>query len=70
MISDTFTERPRISVVTPCFEAGHLVEETIRSVVTQGYPNLEYVVIDGGSTDDTIDIIKKYQDNIEYWEAR
>ncbi len=58
---------PRISIVTPSFNQGEFVEETIKSVVQQDYPNLEYVVIDGGSSDNSVDIIKKYQDKIHYW---
>ena len=52
---------PKISIVTPSFNQGNFLEETIRSVLLQGYPNLEYIVMDGGSTDNTADIIKKYE---------
>jgi glycosyltransferase involved in cell wall biosynthesis len=58
---------PKISIVTPTFRHGHYLEETIRSVLAQGYPNLEYVVIDGGSKDETIEILKKYSNHIHYW---
>lgn len=58
---------PRISIVTPSYNQGEFIEETIRSVLLQGYPNLEYIIIDGGSTDNTIDIIKKYEQYISYW---
>lgn len=58
---------PKISIVTPSYNHGPYIEETIRSVVMQGYPNLEYIVIDGGSTDNTVDIIKKYENRIAYW---
>jgi len=60
-------EQPRISVVTPSFNQGHFLEETIRSVLDQGYPNLEYIVIDGGSTDRSVDIIRKHEKSIAYW---
>jgi len=58
---------PRISIVTPSLNQGHFIEETIRSVLLQGYPNLEYIVVDGGSTDNSVDIIKKYEPWLTYW---
>ena len=58
---------PKISIVTPNYNYGCFIEETIRSVLLQGYPNLEYIVIDGGSTDNSIEIIKKYDPWISYW---
>lgn len=58
---------PKVSIVTPSYNQGQFIEETIRSVLLQGYPNLEYIVIDGGSTDNSVEIIKKYEPWLTYW---
>jgi len=58
---------PKISIVTPSYNQGQYIEETIRSVLLQGYPNLEYIVIDGGSTDGSVEIIEKYERWIDHW---
>src|SRR5262245_35313242 len=58
---------PRISVVTPSFNQGDFIQETIRSILLQGYPNLEYIVMDGGSTDNSVETIKKYSAWLSFW---
>jgi len=58
---------PKISIVTPSFNQAQFLEETIRSVILQNYPNFEYIIIDGGSTDRSIEIIKKYSRWLKYW---
>ena len=58
---------PRISILTPSYNQGQFIEETIRSVLLQGYEDLEFIIIDGGSSDQTIDVIKRYSIWLSYW---
>ncbi len=60
---------PKITIVTPTYNQGQYIEETIRAVLLQNYPNLEYIVMDGGSTDDTKEILEKYAPWLSYYES-
>jgi glycosyltransferase involved in cell wall biosynthesis len=67
LMPESDASRPRLSLVTPVFNSAKYIEQTIQSVLAQNYPNLEYFIIDGGSTDGTLDIIRKYEPQISGW---
>ncbi len=62
-----YSHKPLMSIITVVFNGEKFLEQTIQSVINQTYKNIEYIIIDGGSTDGTLDIIKKYKDKIDYW---
>lgn len=61
---------PRITIVTPCFNQSRFIGQTIESILDQRYPDLEYIVMDGGSTDGSVEIIRKYADRLAHWESK
>lgn len=69
-LATEYARWPRITLITPVYNGVRFIEETIRSIVYQGYPNLEYIVVDGGSSDGAVDIIRKYEKHISWWISR
>jgi glycosyltransferase involved in cell wall biosynthesis len=64
------TELPLITIITACYNAAEFLEQTIESVLCQTYPLLEYIIIDGGSTDGTVEILRRYESRLSYWHSR
>ena len=67
LLSTDIASLPKISIVTPSFNQGHFLENCITSVINQNYPKLEYIIIDGGSTDHSVDVIKSYEEKVDFW---
>lgn len=63
----SYDDKPLVSIITVVFNGEKYLEQTIQSVINQTYDNVEYIIIDGGSTDGTLDLVKKYEDKIDYW---
>jgi glycosyltransferase involved in cell wall biosynthesis len=62
-----FGEQPFVSIITAVYNGNYTIDETIKSVISQDYPNFEYIVVDGGSTDGTVETLRKYDESIDYW---
>lgn len=67
MTASKVSNNQKITIVTVCYNAADVIENTIKSVINQTYDNVEYIIVDGASTDGTVDIIKRYSDRISYW---
>jgi cellulose synthase/poly-beta-1,6-N-acetylglucosamine synthase-like glycosyltransferase len=68
--SDSGLEGPLISIITVTFNAASTLEQTVRSVIEQSYINVEYIIVDGGSTDATLSLLHQYENEINYWSVK
>tara|TARA_B100001057_G_scaffold494535_1_gene591324 strand:+ start:1838 stop:2623 length:786 start_codon:yes stop_codon:yes gene_type:complete len=66
-LNKSYNNKPLISIITVVLNGEKFLDQTIQSIINQTYKNIEYIIIDGGSTDGTLEIIKKYEDKISYW---
>lgn len=66
-VYNSATKFPLVSIITVCYNSVETIEKTVNSVLHQTYPNIEYIIVDGGSTDGTVDVISRYSDKITYW---
>ena len=64
---NSLPDLPKVSIITPSFNQGQFLEASIRSVLEQDYPNIEYIVVDGGSKDQSLEVIEKYRRHLTWW---